>query len=109
MTESPNAQLTHCRGAQRDFEVGVLHNLDVKRAYSEMARVLRPTGTVLCVEALRHNPIFHAYRMLTPHLRTAYEARHVLRRKDVLATRGYFNRIDLGFFHLASLPAVPLR
>jgi len=30
---------------------GVLHHLDVKRAYSEMARVLKPTGTVLCVEA----------------------------------------------------------
>ncbi len=88
---------------------GVLHHLDVKRAYSEMARVLKPTGTVLCVEALRHNPIFHAYRMLTPHLRTAYEARHILRRKDVLAAREYFSSLEWRFFHLASVAAVPFR
>jgi ubiquinone/menaquinone biosynthesis C-methylase UbiE len=88
---------------------GVLHHLDVRWAYSEMARVLKPGGTVLCVEALRHNPIFHAYRMLTPHLRTAYEARHILRRKDVLAAREHFNQIEWHFFHLASLAAVPLR
>ncbi len=88
---------------------GVLHHLDLKRAYSEMARVLKPTGTVLCVEALRHNPMFHAYRMLTPHLRTPYEARHILRRQDVLAAREYFNRIEWHFFHLASIAAVPFR
>lgn len=88
---------------------GVLHHLDVKRAYSEMARVLKPTGTVLCVEALRHNPIFHAYRMFTPHLRTAYEARHILRRKDVIAARGYFGSLEWRFFHLASVVAVPFR
>jgi SAM-dependent methyltransferase len=88
---------------------GVLHHLDVKRAYSEMARVLKPGGTVLCVEALRHNPIFHAYRMLTPHLRTAYETRHILRRKDVLAAREHFGGLEWRFFHLASLMAVPFR
>jgi ubiquinone/menaquinone biosynthesis C-methylase UbiE len=88
---------------------GVLHHLDVKRAYSEMARVLKPTGTVLCVEALRHNPIFHAYRLLTPHLRTAYEARHILRRQDVLAALKHFGNVEWRFFHLASLVAVPFR
>lgn len=88
---------------------GVLHHLDVRRAYSEMARVLKPTGTVLCVEAMRHNPIFQAYRMLTPHLRTDYEARHILRRRDVLAAREYFGSVNWRFFHLASLVAVPFR
>ena len=88
---------------------GVLHHLDVKRAYSEMARVLKPTGTVLCVEALRHNPIFHVYRLLTPHLRTAYEARHILRRQDVLAALEHFGNLEWRFFHLASLVAVPFR
>ncbi|SRR5216684_4741491 len=88
---------------------GVLHHLDVKRAYSEMARVLKPTGTVLCVEALRHNPIFHAYRKMTPHLRTAYEAQHILRRQDVLAARRYFDSLEWRFFHLASVMAVPFR
>lgn len=88
---------------------GVLHHLDLKSAYSEMARVLKPSGCVLCVEALAHNPIFHAYRKLTPHLRTEYEVEHILRRRDVLGARKYFGHIEWHFFHLASLLAVPLR
>lgn len=88
---------------------GVLHHLDVHRAYSELARVLKPGGTILCVEALAHNPIFHGYRKLTPHLRTAFEANHILRRRDVVAARRHFGRIDWKFFHLFSLAAVPFR
>jgi len=88
---------------------GVLHHLNHERAYSELARVLKPSGSVLCIEALAHNPIFHAYRKLTPHLRTAYEAEHILRRRDVLAAQEYFDRIERQFFHLASVVAVPFR
>jgi SAM-dependent methyltransferase len=88
---------------------GVLHHLDLQSAYSEMARVLKPSGSVLCLEALAHNPAFHAYRKLTPHLRTAYEAEHILGRRDVLAAKRYFGRIEWRFFHLASLLAVPFR
>lgn len=88
---------------------GVLHHMDLSRAYPELARVLKPTGSVICVEALAHNPVFHAYRKLTPHLRTEFETHHILRRRDVLAARRYFNRMEWHFFHLASLVAVPLR
>lgn len=88
---------------------GVLHHLELSAAYSELARVLKPTGSVLCVEALAHNPVFHAYRKLTPHLRTEFEAKHILRRRDVLAARQFFNRVEWRFFHLVNLAAVPFR
>jgi len=88
---------------------GVLHHLDLRRAYHELARVLKPSGSVLCVEALAHNPVFQAYRKLTPHLRTEYEAQHILRRRDVIAARQYFRRVDWRFFHLVSLLAVPFK
>jgi SAM-dependent methyltransferase len=88
---------------------GVLHHLDLGRAYPELARVLKLAGSVLCVEALAHNPVFQAYRRLTPHLRTDFETDHILRRKDILTARKYFNRIEWRFFHLASLAAVPFR
>ena len=88
---------------------GVLHHLDLDRAYPELARVLKPSGSVLCVEALAHNPMFHTYRKLTPHLRTAFECQHILRRKDVRAASRYFNKVEWRFFHLASLAAVPFR
>jgi len=47
--------------------------------------------------------------MLTPHLRTAYEARHILRRKDVLVAREHFGGLEWRFYHLASLMAAPFR
>jgi SAM-dependent methyltransferase len=88
---------------------GVLHHLDLDSAFSELARVLKSTGIVVCAEPLAHNPVFQTYRKLTPHLRTEFEAEHILRRRDVMAARKYFNHIDLQFFHLLDLGAVPFR
>jgi SAM-dependent methyltransferase len=99
--------------ADNTFDViyvgGVLHHLDLKRAYPELARVLKPSGRVLCVEALAHNPVFQAYRRVTPHLRTEYETKHILGRSDVLAAKQFFEGIEWQFFYLTSLLAVPFR
>ena len=51
------------------IEYGALHHLELDKAFSEMARVLRPSGQAICQEAVGHNPIIHAYRKLTPKLR----------------------------------------
>lgn len=88
---------------------GVLHHMDLDRAFSQLARVLKPNGSVFCAEPLIHNPVFQAYRKWTPHLRTEFEAEHILRRRDVLAARKYFDRLELQFFHLLDLGAVPFR
>ena len=91
-------------------EYGALHHVNLNKAYSEMARVLKPDGKAICVEALGHNNIIHLYRKLTPHLRTEWEAEHILRKKDIELARKYFNKIEIvGFFHLFTLGAVPFR
>jgi ubiquinone/menaquinone biosynthesis C-methylase UbiE len=88
---------------------GVLHHLDLPKAYSEIARVLKPNGSALCVEPLRNNPIIHLYRRLTPHLRTAWEARHILDLKQVKSAHRYFGKLDIRHHHLFTLAAVPFR
>jgi|SRR6185437_12188669 len=88
---------------------GVLHHMDLSRAYPELARVLKPEGSIVCAEALAHNPVFHAYRKLTPNLRTEFEAEHILRRCDVLKAKDYFNHVEMRFFHFFTLMAVPFR
>lgn len=88
---------------------GVLHHVDLQTANIELARVLKPDGQIICMEALRHNPIIHWYRKRTPHLRTEYEAEHILKMSDVEGTRRSFEKVEVKFFHLATLAAVPFR
>ena len=90
-------------------EYGVLHHVDLDKAMAELNRVLKPDGEMICVEALRHNPIIHWYRKKTPHLRTQWEFEHILGVEDLAIAGKYFHEIDVKFFHLAVLAAVPLR
>ncbi len=90
-------------------EYGALHHLDLPKAYREMARILRPDGKIICNEVLAHNPLIHGYRRLTPKLRTPWEVEHILRRKDFNIAREYFGKVELHFFHLSTLLAVPFR
>ena len=88
---------------------GVLHHLDLRRAFAEIARVLRPRGEVICHEPLAHNPVFSWYRRMTPHLRTAWEADHLITRQSLALAGEYFGRVEARCFHLISLAAVPFR
>ena len=88
---------------------GVLHHLDIKIAFKEMARILKPEGSIICNEPLAYNPIFQMYRKLTPHLRTEWELEHILTKKDIELAGEYFGKIEKRFFHLKSLLAVPFR
>ncbi len=88
---------------------GVLHHLDVKKAFPEIARVLKPDGKVICVEPLAYNPIFQLYRKLTPHLRTEWEAEHILTRESINESKKSFDKMETRFFHMFSLAAVPFR
>jgi SAM-dependent methyltransferase len=86
---------------------GIVHHLDLERAYGEIARVLRPEGVALFAEPLGHNPLINLYRRLTQSQRTSDE--HPRRMADMALARRYFGRVDLWYFHLLELVAVPLR
>jgi ubiquinone/menaquinone biosynthesis C-methylase UbiE len=90
-------------------EGGALHHMDLNAACREAVRLLRPGGKFMCVEAIRHNPIIHLYRKLTPHLRTAWEADHILGRPEIRFVASFFERIEIRLFHISTLFAVPLR
>ncbi len=90
-------------------EYGALHHVDLEKAMSELCRVLKPNGEMICVEALKHNPLIHWYRKRTPHLRTEWEVEHILGVNDLNVARKYFQEINVKFFHLSVLVAVPFR
>jgi ubiquinone/menaquinone biosynthesis C-methylase UbiE len=91
------------------MEYGVLHHLELDQGMRELARVLKPGGHMICTETLGHNPFIRAYRRRTPHLRTAWETEHILKREQFEHMRRHFGKIEMHFFHLATLAAVPLR
>lgn len=90
-------------------EYGALHHLDLPAAYEELARILKPSGKVVCTEALRHNPLIHWYRKRTPQLRTQWEVEHILGVQDLERAKKNFGDVSVTFFHLAVLAAVPFR
>lgn len=90
-------------------EYGALHHVELDKALAELARVLKPGGEMICVEALRHNPLIHWYRRRTPHLRTEWEVDHILGVESLDIIRKYFGKVEVRFFHLTALALVPLR
>jgi ubiquinone/menaquinone biosynthesis C-methylase UbiE len=87
--------------------IAILHHLQIDRAYAEIARVLRPGGHGVFLEALGHNPLINLYRRRTPDLRTVDE--HPLRVGDLELARRYFSDASFSYFNLMSLAALPLR
>jgi len=90
-------------------EYGALHHVDLEAALSELSRVIKPGGKMMCVEAMRHNPLIHWYRKKTPHLRTEWEVEHILGIESLDVMRKYFKNVNVKFFHLSALALVPLR
>ena len=90
-------------------EYGALHHVDLDAALGELARVLKPDAKMICIEALRHNPLIHAYRKRTPHLRTEWEVEHILGVESLDVMERYFSQVNVRFFHLSALALVPLR
>ena len=88
---------------------GALHHLEYPRAMTELRRIIKPDGEIIAVEALKHNPLIQLYRIRTPHLRTEWEVNHILTVYHLDISRQYFREVEVRFFHLAALLAVPWR
>jgi SAM-dependent methyltransferase len=85
---------------------GILHHLDLERAYQGISRVLKPGGVAVFMEPLAGNPAIALFRYLTPSLRTPDE--HPLRMKDLRLAGRYFHKVQFHYFHLCSFAAMLL-
>src|SRR3989344_5937651 len=73
---------------------GMIHHIDFAKVLPEILRVLKKDGQMICVEPLKYNPIFQWYRRSTPHLRTEWEAEHILGAKEIYMPKKYFKKIE---------------
>jgi SAM-dependent methyltransferase len=85
----------------------ILHHLDLNKAYAEIARTLTPGGHAIFMEPLAYNPVINLYRRMTPNLRTPDE--HPLRLEDLELASTYFDGVEVRYYSLATLLAIPLR
>ena len=84
---------------------GMLHHLDLEIAFTELSRILKPGGRILCVEALANNPLIQWYRNATPKMRTEWETNHILNFSALKFSEQWFTLGEVRFWHLASIPA----
>jgi len=89
------------------FGSGIIHHLDVERAYRELHRTLKPDGRAVFVEPLGCNALINLYRKVTPGARTVDE--HPLKPADFERAKRIFSSVDVRSYGLATLAAVPFR
>lgn len=82
---------------------GILHHLDLDKAYSSIADKLKPTGKAVFIEPLGHNPLINGFRNKTPDIRT--EDEHPLMKDDFKLATTYFRKIDIKYYYLSTLAA----
>jgi ubiquinone/menaquinone biosynthesis C-methylase UbiE len=85
----------------------ILHHLELKTSLKELTRVIKKGGNAVFIEPLGHNPFINMYRKLTPKLRSDDE--HPLKSEDLKLFREYFSKVNISYFHLTTLLAVPFR
>jgi ubiquinone/menaquinone biosynthesis C-methylase UbiE len=104
-----NAEKTEFQEDRFDIIVGmgIIHHLDLKQCYKELQRILKEGGQAIFIEPLGHNPIINLYRSLTPRMRT--EDEHPLMVKDIKLIEEYFQRVEVHYYILFALMAVPFR
>ena len=86
---------------------GIIHHLDLISAYEEIHRILKINGHAIFLEPLGHNIFINLYRRLTPQMRTKDE--HPLIMKDIKLLKQYFKKVEVEYFTLFTLLAVPFR
>jgi len=92
------------------FNGGTFSSLDLKKAYPELVRVLKPDGFLIGIETFGHNPILNLKRQINKITgkRTAWATEHIFQTKDLEEAKKYFNKIEKKFFHLISWISFPL-
>jgi len=86
---------------------GIIHHLDINKAYSEISRVLKKDGKAIFMEPLGHNFLINWYRKKTPSLRT--EDEHPLLKSDLKLLHDYFEQTQIEFYFFSSLVAIFFR
>ena len=88
------------------FGNGILHHLELKRAYREVARVLKPGGKAFFMEPMAHHPLAVLMRKATPAARSVDEM--PLTAKQVQLAKQYFSECRYTGHYVFAVLAAPV-
>lgn len=93
------------------FDGGAFSSIDINKAFSEIARVLKPGGLLIGIETLGHHPLANLKRWLNKArgVRTGWAASHIMKMKDFNSAEKFFDIVKVDYFHLTSLVAIPFQ
>jgi len=91
------------------FDGGTFSSIDLKRAFPELVKVLKPNGFLIGIETFGHNPFTNLKRKINKLVgkRTEWAAEHIFQNKDLREAKKYFNKVEVYYFHLISWLAFP--
>jgi len=91
-------------------DYGAFSSVDMKKAVPGLVRVLKPSGTIIAIETLGHNPIFNIKRKLNVlrRIRTKWSAKHIMKLSDWDKLKNNFTICKTNFFGITTALIAPL-
>ncbi len=91
-------------------DYGAFSSVDMKKAVPDLLRVLKPTGTIIAIETLGHNPILNIKRKLNVlrGIRTKWSAKHIMKLSDWAKLKNNFCICKTKFFGVTTALIAPL-
>lgn len=91
------------------FDYGTLSSLDIKSAIPEIVRVLKPSGFLVSIETLGHNPLMNLWRKLNVKKgkRTIWAADHIMKLDGWNYISKYLIKHEERYFGLTVMLAYP--
>ncbi len=87
------------------FDYGTFSSLDMEKAFPEILRVLKPTGSLIAIETLGHNPLANLIRKINVirGKRTKWAAEHIVKMSVWNHFKKIFETFEIKYFGLFSL------
>jgi len=88
------------------FGNGILHHLELERAYREIARILKPGGKAFFMEPLEHHPLLMLVRKVSPAARSADEK--PLNVPEIALAKHFFDNVKSTEHFIFAVAAAPI-
>ncbi|MEI8201739.1 MAG: class I SAM-dependent methyltransferase [Bacteroidota bacterium] len=92
------------------LDYGAFSSLDISKAFPEIIRILKPSGKLISIETLGHNPITNLKRKINVYKnkRTLWASSHIMKMKDWKNFSCQFQSYKVQYFGLSTLLVLPI-